>query len=417
MHIPMLNHFLSRNKHLLIALIIGLCASSLLNAQPGDIYFQHLTYKDHLSQSTINSIIKDQVGFIWFGTEDGLNRYDGNQIRVFKHAPENPASISNSAIWSLFEDSDGTLWIGTFNGLNRYNRELETFHAFHYDPDRENSLSNNYILDIEEDNLGNLWIGTNHGLNKMTKGGEEIKRYLDVNSRETSRRHVINVLLVDHLGTLWVGTNNGLKIYNDRTDSFISYKLPQEVNDQEITSLYEDAHGHLWVGTEKNGLFVFDKQNSSFRKYPLISGQKVYNESITALGGGGNGILWVGTNSGLFRIIDEQKTIDRFTHLPSDPKSVSQNEIRYLFVELNGFVWVGTTSSGVNLINPTISGFRHMTPEHTNQLNKKGNVRAFAEDEAGEILIGVSNCGAHIINAGQDIVTPLGGEIGKRKND
>ncbi len=163
---------------LLIVLIVFLFTDITIHTstcQSNTVSFQTPSSRNKLSQYTVNTIIEDNIGFMWFGTENGLNVYDGYHYKVFKQQDGNPYSISNNVIRTLFEDKDSVLWIGTFNGLNCYNHETENFTHYLHNPQDSVSISNNHILSISEDHLGNLWIGTNYGLNKFNKRSNNFK--------------------------------------------------------------------------------------------------------------------------------------------------------------------------------------------------------------------------------------------------
>ena len=144
----------------------GDLAPPLLPLENNSLRFDHITLEDGLSQSTVNSIVQDHQGFMWFATNNGLNRYDGYEITVFKHDPSNPDTISDNITQVLFVDSHGDLWIGTEGGgLERFDREKETFIHHLHDPDDPTSISSDFIYAIDEDTSGALWLGTLDGLN------------------------------------------------------------------------------------------------------------------------------------------------------------------------------------------------------------------------------------------------------------
>ena len=139
--------------------------------------FDRLTLEDGLSQSIISDIHQDRQGYMWFATEDGLNKYDGYNFRVFRKELGNHSSVSINSIHSIFEDDEGLLWIGTYSGLNVFDPDTELFTQYFYDPDNSKSLSDNFISDITQDHLGNIWIATNNGLSKFNKKQKSFERF------------------------------------------------------------------------------------------------------------------------------------------------------------------------------------------------------------------------------------------------
>ena len=395
-------------------IVFLLTPRELLKAQKNDLYFEHISYKKNLSQVTVNSVLKDKVGFLWFGTEDGLNMYDGNRIKVYKHESGNDQSISHSAVWSIFEDASGSMWIGTFVGLNRYNRRMDSFITYLNDPEDEGSLSDNYVRALAEDNNGHLWVGTNMGLNRMGKDSQVFKRYyMDKQGEDIcAEGNTINAMIVDHLGTLWIGTNNGLKVYNDRSDTFMGYNLPVSCPRNRITSLFEDERGVLWIGTEGSGLFTFDRKTESFNLFKLYHGELNGRLTINAISGKPGEMLWAGTDNGLYRISLSNDLVDVFHHDPFNEHSISDNNVRSLYSENNGFVWIGTISNGVNLVNPSKSRFHHVVSEYNKPNYLKDNmIKSFSEDKQGKILIGTEK-GLSIYDPASGNLLSIKGEIG-----
>lgn len=147
--------------------ILLLNFTTSLYAQGQSVKFEHIGPEQGLSQSSVYCILQDHQGFMWFGTDGGLNKYDGYNFTVYRHDAENPQSLSNGTIMALYEDRSGVLWIGTYGGLNKFDRENEAFISYKRDANNPNSLSGAFVLSLAEDHTGALWIGTNRGLNKL----------------------------------------------------------------------------------------------------------------------------------------------------------------------------------------------------------------------------------------------------------
>ncbi|MEN8157335.1 MAG: two-component regulator propeller domain-containing protein [Bacteroidota bacterium] len=386
----------------------------LVNGQQRAFYFQQIPEKEDLSQATVNAILRDRIGFMWFGTEDGLNLYDGYGLRIFKHVPGNPQSISNSQIWSLYEDSEGILWIGTFNGLNRYDRHQDSFTSYLADQDIPGTLSNGYVRSITEDQQGNLWVGTHHGINRFDEHSGTFRTYLSQpEAGYDPNENVINAMVVDHLGNLWVGTQDGLKVYVEKSDSFLEYNLPGKYRDNKITALFEDREGDLWIGTGNHGVFKFDRRSSGFIPVELERGDGEQKLRVTSITEDEKGAIWVGTYNGLYRLDENTREVLVFHKDYLSEHALNDNDIKSLFADNNGFIWVGTVSGGVNLINPALSRFGHvtMTGKELDQY-QACLVRSLAEDNNGNLLVGTRHEGLMVYDPESSGCGRLPGRIG-----
>jgi ligand-binding sensor domain-containing protein len=192
-----------------------------LHARGHGLVFEEISIEQGLSQSIVFCIIQDQKGFMWFGTEDGLNKYDGYTFTVYRHDPNQPNSLSYNEIRTIYEDSSGVLWIGTFyGGLNKFDAEKELFIHYQNDPDDPNSLSHNNVKTVFEDRLGVLWIGTEGGLNKFNRKTGQFTRYLsDPNNPNSLSHNVVRAIYQDQSGLLWIATEGGLNKFDRETET------------------------------------------------------------------------------------------------------------------------------------------------------------------------------------------------------
>lgn len=407
------------NSHirLLLSLAFFMLASIgfTVYAQSNTVLFQSLSSRNKLSQNTVNTILEDKTGLLWFGTEDGLNMYDGYHFRVFKQQNNNPHSISNNIIWTLFEGRDSTIWIGTFYGLNYYDKETGNFTSYLHSSDNPNTISNNHILSLAEDNLGNMWIGTNYGLNRFNRKNRTIKRYIQDNSSDNSLKgNLINTILFDHLGILWVGTNRGLNVYNQEKESFSSYQI-QNIAENYITTIFEDKSGVLWIGTQQSGLFQFNRKRETFIKVNLLKNEKPLK--IVSINEDSESNIWVGTNEGLFKLyFNNGNKMQAFRHDPFDPNSIGGNHIRSIFSAKNNFLLIGTSDAGLSLINPYKNRFHHISPRYNDPNSIVSNrIRCFAEEGDNSILIGTRK-GLGRYSPKKNIYLPLPNKLSFLKN-
>lgn len=377
----------------------------LLEGQIGDAKFEHLSTNDGLSQSSVRAILQDQTGFLWLGTGDGLNRYDGYNYLIYKKIPQNSNSLSHNMIWSLWEDRAGIIWIGTDMGLNRLDPRVEQFTRYLKNPYRSNSLSENSVRAVLEDSHDELWVGTNRGLNRLNRQTGEFEHFYfiegDNNSLSDSR---IRFLFESSGGTLWIGTYHGLNRYDRITNSFTRY-FPNPgdstaYSQNRIRCMVQDKNGLLWIGTNA-GLHSFDPETEIFDPdgtiYPRDS--VLCGESIRSLLMDQSGNLWVGTTSGLSRYDQELKAFFCHRFDSQNQYSLSINEIRSLYQDRGGIVWIGTYMGGLNKFDYNKTKFAHYHKDNSYPAHINHNeVRAFHEDKFGQIWIGTNGGGLNVFD-------------------
>ncbi len=244
----------------LILLLIS-CLPVNFYAQNRPVKFEHLTVEQGLSKNIVICILQDRQGFMWFGTQDGLNKYDGYRFTVYKHNPLDSTSLSGSGVGSIYEDRSGTLWIGTDGGLNRFDREKEQFSRFVHDPNNPSSLSDNKVSSIYEDHKGTLWIGTwGGGLNKFDREKKQFSCFVnDPKNPFSLSDNRIRVIHEDSQDVLWISTwGGGLNKFDRKKEQFTHFlndpKNPHSLSHNIVWPIYEDSKGVLWIGTWGGGL-------------------------------------------------------------------------------------------------------------------------------------------------------------------
>jgi len=410
-----------------LLLIMMLVSCLHLRAQTSDLTFERISLEQGLSESIVGSIIQDRRGFMWFGTEDGLNIYDGYGFTVIRNDPDDPQSLSYNQISDIYEDEEGWLWIGTFNGgLNKHDPQSEAFIRFRNDPNDPNSLSNDIIKNIFQDRYGTIWVGTDNGLNKMVEaasheGREAVVRFIrymhDPNDPNSLAHKTVRAIHEDRNGTLWIGTDGGLhnimldSLYGESHTSPVKFGRFQHEPDNEkslsadfVRVIYEDSEGVMWIGTD-NGLNKLNLESSeqsgeitySFRRYrhnPRNPNSLSHN-AIYAIYEDDTGDFWVGTNGGGLEKMDRKK--GSFTHYqndPRDPTSLSYNEVWSIYQDRSGLLWVGTYGGGINKIDKGKKQFLHYKndPNDPNSLNEE-IIWHIIEDKAGILWIGTHGGG------------------------
>jgi len=259
----------------LAAAIIILCGFNLqLYSQP--IKFKHLTVENGLSNNYVNAVIQDQYGFMWFGTNDGLNRYDGYNFKIFRNDPDDSNSISDNGIQSLLEDRNGEIWIGTESGkLDKYNPRTEEFSHIEF---QSNINVNNGIESIYDDKIGNIWVGTHlEGLYRLNLKNNIIDNWIadPNNSKSLSHNYVLSIL-EDNSGNIIVGTYNGLNILDpDKTKLgfnifYYEKNNKNSLSDNLIWALSKSSidSNIIWIGTS-NGVEEYNAANSTFRRIKI----------------------------------------------------------------------------------------------------------------------------------------------------
>lgn len=344
------------------------------------VRFQKISLEEGLSQGIVNVILQDRQGFIWFGTQDGLNRYDGYNFKVYKSNSEDPASLSDNWIESLFEDKDGYIWIGTYQGgLNKYDPLTDTFTHFIFNPNNPASIGSGTIYAILQDRSGTLWVGSEDGLNKFDPATNSFTHYRNnPNAPNSLSNNNIHAIYQSQGGSLWIGTlGGGLERFDPITGKFQHFRANPDAksainNDMENTviieeknaisndivrTVLEDANGDVWIGTER-GLNRFDSSTGQFRHYMTTeSNSSISNNTVYALLIDRAGTLWVGTEFGLNRFDETSGKFTRYISNPLISDSLSSNTISSLYEDREGVLWVGTMGGGVNKHSPTQDKF------------------------------------------------------------
>jgi len=368
-----------------------------------NLKFGHLSIIDGLSKNGVTSILKDAKGFMWFGTYDGLNRFDGVDFKVYYHNIYDSTSISSNWINDLFEDSDGNLWIGTLNGLNYYNKEEDNFKHFTLDSRFfSNELTNSINTIIERDDKS-LWVGSRYGLYVFDK--VELKFYPLIDEiNDNLNINNISALKKDSYDRLWIGTNAGSYTYNLAKERFINVidNKKYAVNDLSISTIWEDVYGIIWIGTN-DGLFkITENKVDVYKKSNTSSG--INNNIIHCICEGPNGLIWIGTESGGLNQYDRStNSFYHFLHDPTNPFSIGQNVVHSLYFDVNGILWAGHDAKGISYYDLNQKRFQHYIKQEGNSNSLSDNVvNCFYEDKNGLLWIGTSKGGLNVFDRGNE---------------
>jgi len=396
----------------ILAGMIAVLGLGLCLAAQEQIKFGHLGVEDGLSQSTVTAIFQDRTGFIWFGTLDGLNKYDGHNFEIFSHNLLDPASLCHDIIICINEDRQGYLWVGTVGGLNRFDPRTKKFIRFKNDPNEPTSLSGNMVFALHEDRAGVLWVGTQNGLNGLDRqSGTSIVYKNDPQSPGSISSNSIKAIYEDRAGNLWIGSAKGLDRFDREKRRFIHYPIAPNSPDDErnsINHIREDQAGYLWLAT-MNGLHRFDPRSGTFKSYfhdpkdpSSLSDNFVFLIHIDR-----DNILWIGTQSGGLNKFDPAR--EKFTgyrHDPNDPQSLSGDWVYSILEDRSGALWIGVTGGGINKYDRKAQKFIHYqsNPNQKNSLSHNA-VCSIHETRDGILWVGTGEGGLNRIDLKKDLFT------------
>lgn len=424
----------------IIMLINAICFKAYAKDNERIINFKRITIEDGLSQTTAQYIFQDSKGYMWIGTSDGLNRYDGYEFQVYRYKEGDTKSLSGNYISAINEDKYGNIWIGTSRGLNKINKKTQEIKSYFpgrddcnlsdyniteilldsnddiyisttnglnlydeendnfirlYNEDDDNKLTSEFIYSIAEDKNKNLWIGTKDGLNKIDRETNKITNYYADGSSNSITDDFIYSLYVDDLNNLWIGTyNGGLNKLNIDTNK-IEYYLHDSNNSYSIASnsirdIIVDAHGITWVATS-DGLSRLNNNDYRFINYKskVYDSQSVVSDNILNLYEDNSGSIWIGTYDGI-SIVNLENAFVNYRKDPFDDNSLSDNMLAGIYKDNDGFLWVGTVYNGLNVMdreNNIIKKYR--ATEEDNSLSND-NIRAITGID-NEIWIATEN--------------------------
>ncbi len=378
-----------------------------LVGQEMSIRFEQITTQDGLSQSTVNDILQDSRGFLWFATEDGLNRYDGYEFRIYRNDPYDLFSISSNQISSIIEDKSGAIWVGTKGGgLNKLDREQDRFMRFIHDTEDSKSISHNYINALFEDEAGVILVGTQSGLNILNPETNEFSVYSQMDENIALREARITTIFKDGNDFIWIGTEQQGLFRFDRLNGEIKRfekggNGTSRISDNWIVTLYEDKQGILWVGTQSGGLLRYDTEAQTFTSFTSVnsSNSSISNNWVLSLFEDSRGTFWVGTLNGLNILNRETGMFTSFIDL-NYPINLSNNSISALYEDRSGVFWVGTRNGALNkFIRSSSESFTvyQNDPANSNSLSNN-NIWAIAEDDEFNVWIGTQGGGVNKLN-------------------
>lgn len=372
--------------------------------------FQNITIEDGLSQNTVTCILQDRNRFMWFGSNGGVNRYDGYNFKVYSHSFRGGNCLSHDQVNNMVMDDDGTFWIGTTGGgLNHFDPIREKFTCFRSIPGDANSLSDNSIRVILPAGNGLFWIGTDNGLNKFESRRRVFTRYLTARDlSEVGSQNAVYSLHQDISGIIWVGTGNGLYRLDSSRETFSLYQSRHDdryaSQYNQINAIFEDGKGTLWLGTEA-GLVRFDKQKGTFNfnVQPADLLPHLYRSRIFQFFRDTRNRVWVATESGIY-VFPSMNMIELYFRAGAVPKRLLPNRfIISIYQDPEDVVWAGTLS-GISKYDLKTQQFSTYGLEIVNKEKKFGSFRvtAVSQDRGGNLWLGIYKNGLLKFSRGLD---------------
>ena len=403
-----------RSMMILIACIIFQVGLPLLSRcqqynNISNIKFELLS--DGLSEKSVTCILQDKKGFMWFGTRNGLNRYDGVEFKIYEFVHGDSTSISSNFINSLVEDSLGNIWVGTMDaGLNLYNRDMDNFTRFQPKAGENGALTDNWITDLFIDSRNRLWVGTEKaGIELLEPGLTKFQHFKkDPNNIHSLANNHVRVIFEDAKSNLWVGTyGGGLSLFDETKKMFVHYVFdPLDVNSLSSNYLYShlrDSEGNVWVGTREGlDLLVETEHGWSFRRFkPNIQDPTgLIHNIVLSIAEDNLGRLWIGLENGGLAIYDKKAgTFSNFWPDPLDPTSIGSNSIWAIYKDRIGTMWLAARNRGINKWDQYHTKFiHHILPPSGNHKLANNDVLCFVEDELGNLWIGTDGGGLNYLD-------------------
>jgi signal transduction histidine kinase/ligand-binding sensor domain-containing protein/ActR/RegA family two-component response regulator len=372
--------------------------------QSAHLSFEHLGTLQGLSHSNVICTMQDSRGFMWFGTREGLNRYDGYTFTVYKHRLGDDKSLSSNLVNGIVEDDRGFLWIGTWGGgLDRYDRGTNQFVHFKHNPSNPTSLSSNLVLCLLKDSRGYLWIGTEDGgLNRMDSAGHFV-HYLHRDGDTTSlSSNYVKSLCEDADHQIWAATyGGGLDLLERSTGTFRTFlhdpNNPGSLYDNELASVFSDSRHRLWIGTY-TGLDEFDRQTGKFIHYNNTAVTFIGNNSINSLGEDGEGNLWIGTENDGLVVLDTAGNFHHYLHDDVDPSSPGTNSLYGIYRDSKKNMWVGSFSGGIDFVNWDTRKFPHFRHNSSPYSLSDNHVLCIYEDFENNLWIATDGGGLNLFD-------------------
>lgn len=391
--------------------ILLLLAVTTAPTRSQDLVFEHYRVQEGLPNNSVSAIVQDQVGFLWFGTFQGLVRYDGYDFTLFQSNSADSTTLSDDRIFSLLADRQGAVWIGTEKGaVNRFDPATQQFTRYLPDSSQATAMQGMEVFALYEDQASQIWAGSSAGLFQFQPATDDFRHYrLDPNVVSDSVAHNVYAITEDHAGVLWVGTAHGLMQVDVEAGHLRRVSEHSLLQQSTVSALLEDDNHNLWVGTWGKSLFQLDATRTQLAHFESDPSDltSLSDSTIKTLYQDPHGALWIGTggqefNGGINRMDwPSQARRPTFTRYERDVKEAStlgSNRVWSILEDRSGVLWVGTLYGGLHKFDRSQHKFP-FTRANTSQELQRHEAFVFYEDRAGTLWIGTWGDGLARVDA------------------
>lgn len=396
-------NFISFDKpfQLIFSALVILFLPFLAHAQVFNLEFEDYNTTDGLSQNHVSAIVQDKNGFMWFGTDDGLSRFDGHDFKIYKYQENNPNSLVDNSIRALFIDEKGAIWIGTNKGICKFYPETETFEQFEIDYIDITKVSGSQVSSIKKDKYGSIWISyIGDGVDVIVPNQEEVLHYtINRSDKLKLKNDLVSSLLFMPNGDKLLGTLSGIEVIDKKglvlNDSQVIARYPwaKRVDNSVKCLLLSKSEDILWIGTELQGLYKIDLRTNSIKNFNKENSKIDFNHILT-LKEDSKGNLWVGSEA-LYLFDKKTETLVLYNEYGIQGNLVIKNPVYSIFEDKDKNIWLGTVRLGVLKYNPDQTNILHY---HTNQGEgsiKSNEVLSFNQDAHGQVWVGTGGAGLY----------------------
>ncbi|MFY0606446.1 MAG: response regulator [Cyclobacteriaceae bacterium] len=391
-----------RSFRVILLVCFALISSTGLEGQNRFSKFRHISTSDGFALNSVNSFAQDEQGMMWFGTRNGLIRYDGVNLKVMRRESGAVERLGVNDIYTIHLDGSKGVWIGSRYGLSFYHNKSSQTEDLEWFQSATSTSTLRRVFDILRINKDQVLIGGGSGVEVYNESTKKlvVNRFDPNDPTSINSNRIVSFYQSKIDSTIWVGTRSGLNQVVSNKDGKLTFKRieldPVDQSNFHIQAISEDRLGNVWVGTS-TGLFIRQSEEETFRPFESISNDQLTNPNVRCLTIDGENRLWVGTFDGLNIIDSEFKLVQGIRHNPQNPDGLKGNNIRALFTDKNGGVWVGTYYGGVHYWSGNLVSFEKIDERSGTQLGYNV-VNSIVEDERGNIYFGSEGNGITTYN-------------------